>query len=94
MFQKNETCAALEECYLMSNIVDKVILRKRFSNSKYDFHVWSDDSHKGGEERHVVGVHTWCHIESKLRAYVLANSLTESGSGNHQSDVDYHVTKK
>ena len=36
MFQKNETCAALEECYLMSNIVDKVILRKRFSNSKYD----------------------------------------------------------
>ena len=93
MFQKNETCTALEECYLMSNIVDKVILRKRFSNSKYDFHLWSDDSHKGGEERHVVGVHTWCPLESKPRAYVLANSLTASGSGKHQSDVDYHVVK-
>ena len=43
---------------------DKLILRKRFSNSKYDFHLWSDDSHKGGEERHIVGVHTWCPLES------------------------------
>ena len=72
---------------------DKLILRKRFSNSKYDFHLWSDDSHKGGEERHIVGVHTWCPLESKSRAYVLANSLTASGSGKHQSDVDYHVVK-
>ena len=72
---------------------DKLILRKRFSNSKYDFHLWSDDSHKGGEERHVVGVHNWCPLENKPWAYVLANSLTTSGSGKHQSDVDYHVVK-
>ena len=65
----------------------------RYSYSEYDFHLWSDDSFKGGEERHVVGVHTWCPIESKPRAYVLANSLTASGSGKHQSDVDYHVVK-
>ena len=57
----------------------------------YDFHVWSDDSNKGGEERHVVGVHTWCPEINKPRAYVLANSLTASGSGKHQSDVDHHV---
>ena len=40
-----------------------------------------------------MGVHTWCPSESKPRAYVLANSLTASGSGKHQSDVDYHVVK-
>ena len=70
---------------------DKLILCKRFANSKYDFHVWSDDSNKGGEERHIVGVHTWCPENNKPRAYVLANSLTASGSGKHQSDVDHHV---
>ena len=70
---------------------DKLLLRKRFASSKYDFHVWSDDSNKGGEERHIVGVHTWCPEINKPRAYVLANSLTASGSGKHQSDVDHHV---
>ena len=53
-----------------------------YSYSEYDFHLWSDDSFKGGEERHVVGVHTWCPIESKPRGYVLGNSLTASGSEN------------
>ena len=70
---------------------DKLILLKRFRNSKYDFHIWSDDSNKGGEERHIVGVHTWCQETHKPRAYVLANSIVASGSGKHQSDVDYHV---
>ena len=45
----------------------------------------------GGEERHIVGVHTWCQETHKPRAYVLANSIVASGSGKHQSDVDYHV---
>ncbi|KAL9964792.1 hypothetical protein ACROYT_G028477 [Oculina patagonica] len=69
----------------------KLTLRKKFARSEYDFHVWSDDSNKGGEERHIVGVHTWCPEMNKPRAYVLGNSLTASGSGKHQSDVDYHV---
>ena len=72
---------------------DKLILRKRFASSQYDFHVWSDDSNKGGEERHIVGVHTWCPEIHKPRAYVLANSLTASGSGKHQSDVECHVVR-
>ena len=46
------------------------------------------------EERHVVGVHTCCPLESKPGAYVLANSLTASRSGKHLSDVYYHVVKK
>ena len=70
---------------------DKLILRKRFASSKYDFHVWSDDSNKGGEERHIVGVHTCCPEINKPRAYVLANSLTASGSGKHQSDPYQNV---
>ena len=72
---------------------DKLIVLKRFRNSKYDFHIWSDDSNKGGggEERHIVGVHTWCQETHKPRACVLANSIVASGSGKHQSDVDYHV---
>ena len=38
----------------------KLIFRKRFASSQYDFHIWSDDSNKGGKERHIniVGVHT------------------------------------
>ena len=70
---------------------DKLIVLKRFRNSKYDFHIWSDDSNKGGEERHIVGVHTWCQETHKPRGYVLANSIVASGLGKHQSDVDYHV---
>ncbi|PFX22700.1 Zinc finger MYM-type protein 1 [Stylophora pistillata] len=85
--------STLSDWNVLLGEADKLILLKRFSNSKYDFHLWSDDSHKGGEERHIVGVHTWCPIESKPRAYVLANSLTAGGSRKHQSDMDYHVVK-
>jgi len=53
----------------------------------------SDDSNKGGEERHIVGVHTWCAEINKPRAYVLSNSLTASGSGKHHSDVEYQVVR-
>ena len=39
--------------------VDKINLRTLFAASQYDFHLWADDPNKGGNERHVVGVHTW-----------------------------------
>ena len=40
--------------------VDKINLRTRFAASQYDSHLWADDSKKGGNERHAVGVpHTW-----------------------------------
>ena len=40
--------------------VDKINVRTRFAASQYDFHLWADDSKKGGNERHAVGVpHTW-----------------------------------
>ena len=40
--------------------VDKINLRTCFAASKYDFHLWADDSKIGGNERHAVGVpHTW-----------------------------------
>jgi len=70
---------------------DKLILRKRFAGSQYDFHVWSNDSNKGGKEQHIAGVHSWCPEINKPRAYVLGTSLTAIGSGKHQSDVEYHV---
>ena len=65
----------------------KLILRKRFSNSNYDFHLWSNDYHKGGKKRHIVGVYTWCPIESKPRANVLKNSLIVSGSCKNEYDI-------
>ena len=83
--------STLADWNILLGEADKIILRKRFASSRYDFHVWSDDSNKGGEERHIVGVHTWCPETNKPRAYVLGNSLTASGSGKHQSDVEYHV---
>ena len=38
-----------------------------------------------------MGVHTCCQETDKPRAYVLANSIVASGSGKHQSEVDFHV---
>ncbi|RMX54115.1 hypothetical protein pdam_00024808, partial [Pocillopora damicornis] len=48
-------------------------LKQKFEIAKKGY------SHKGREERHIMGVQTWCPIESKPRAYVLANSLRGSG---------------
>ena len=40
--------------------VDKINLRTCFAASQYDSHLWADDSKKGGNDRHAVGVlHTW-----------------------------------
>ena len=83
--------STLADWNILLGKADKLILRKRFASSQYDFHVWSVDSIKSGEERHIVGVHTWCPEINKARTYVLGNSLTASGSGKHQSDVEYHV---
>ena len=83
--------STLADWNILLGEADKLILRKKLASSRYDFHVWSDDSNKGGEERHIVGVRTWCPEINKPRAYVLGNSLTASGSGKHQSDVEYHV---
>lgn len=63
--------------------VDKLILCKRFVNSKYDFYVWSDDFNKGGEERYIVGVYIWCYEINKLRVYVFVNSIVVSGLGKY-----------
>lgn len=65
--------------YVLLGEADKLILQKRLARNKHDFHVWSDDSSKGGDERHIVGVHTWCQETDKPKAYVLANSIVASG---------------
>ena len=31
--------------------------------------LWADDSKKGGNERHVVGVHSWNSESQKLEGY-------------------------
>ena len=49
---------------------DKIDLRSRFSASKSDFHLWADGSNKGGDDRHVVGVHTWNNENKKLGGYI------------------------
>lgn len=38
---------------------DKITLRSTLKNSEFEIHIWGDDSHKGSEERHVFGSHTW-----------------------------------
>ena len=83
--------STLTDWNILLGEADKVILRKRFASSQYHFHVWSDDSNKGGKEQYIVGVHTLCPEINKPRAYVLGNSLTASGPGKHQSYVEYHV---
>ena len=68
--------------------VDKINLRTLFAASQYDFHLWADDSKKGGNERPAVGVpHTWNSESQKPEGYILGYSLLSSGS-------DYHIIKK
>ena len=74
--------------------VDKINLRTRFAASRYDFHLWADDSNKGGNERHVVGVHTWNSESQKPEGYILGYSLLSSGSGRDQAKADYHIIRK
>ena len=40
----------LSDWNVLLSEADKLILRKCFSNSKYDFHLWSNDYHKGGKK--------------------------------------------
>ena len=75
--------------------VDKINLRTRFAASQYDFHLWADDSKKGGNERHAVGVPHTCNSESqKPEGYILRYSLLSSGSGRDQAKADYCIIRK
>ena len=44
---------------------DKLILLKRFRNSKYDFHIWSDDSNKGGQGEETHNYSRGTHMVSR-----------------------------
>ena len=61
--------------------VDKINSRKRFSDNPYEFHIWADDSNKGGSDRHVVGVHNWNSELAMPQGIILRYSLISSGSG-------------
>ena len=73
---------------------DRINLRNRFSASKSDFHLWADDSNKGGNDRHAVGVHTWNNEAEKPEGLILGYSLVSSGSGKDQAEADFHVISK
>ena len=70
---------------------DKIHLRESFKASRYETHIWADDSNKGGSDRHVVGIHTWNKLTEKPEAYILGYSLISSGSGKDQAKADFHV---
>ena len=73
---------------------DRINLRNRFSASKSDFHLWADDSNKGGNDRHVVGFHTWNNEAEKPEGLILGYSLVGSGSGKDQAEADFRVISK
>ena len=56
--------------------------------------LWADDSKNGGNERHVVGVHTWDSESQKPEGYILEYSLLSSVSGRDQAKADYHIIRK
>ena len=73
---------------------DRINIGNRFSASKSDFHLWTDDSNKGGNDRHVVGVHTWNNETEKPDGLILGYSLVSSGSGKDQTEADFPVINK
>ena len=48
---------------------DEINLRTCFAASQYSIDLWADDSKKGGNERHVVGVHTLNSESQKPEGY-------------------------
>ena len=72
----------LSDWNVLSGEADKLISRKHFSNYKYDFHLRSDDSPTQVAKRGKWGHLHLVPTESKPRAYVIAKSLTASGSGS------------
>ena len=79
---------------LLLGEVDKIMLTELLSKTKYEIHLWGDDSHKNNEERHVFGVHTWHPQKHHPVRYVLGNLLTASGSGKDQAAVEFHTANK
>ena len=73
---------------------DKITLKSMLKHSEFEIHLWGDDSHKGSEERHVFGCHTWDQDRQHPVRYVLGNLLTASGSGRDQAQVEFHTANK
>ena len=73
--------------------MDKAILHDTLSTSPYDVAVFADDSNKKGEDRHMVGIHTWSSKHNCPVGYLLADTLVTSGKGEDQAKTDHHVLK-
>ncbi|XP_065178845.1 uncharacterized protein LOC135809422 [Sycon ciliatum] len=89
------TCSpsSLAKWNLLLGEVDKAILRDTLSSTPYDIAVFADDSNKKGEDRHMVGVHTWSAKRNCPAGYLLADTLVASGRGADQAKADHHILK-
>eukprot|EP00117_Sycon_ciliatum_P032485 scpid45126/ scgid25179/ len=83
--------SAITKWNVLLGEVDKQLLREVLTTTTSDIHVFADDSNKRGEDRHMVGVHTWSEEKQQPVTYVLANTLVASGSGKNQAMTDHNV---
>ena len=71
--------------------VDRINLADVLSSASSDICLFADDSNKGHDERHIVGVHVWSDsIESPV-GYILANTVIASTKGKDQAAADHHI---
>ena len=85
--------STLSEWNVILGEVDNMQLREKLESTLYDTYVFADDSNKGHEERHIMGVHTWSEPDQGPVGYVLANTLIATSSGKDQADADFHILK-
>ena len=71
--------------------VDRLNLRKELESTTSDICLFADDSNKGHEERHIMGVHLWSNKLEGPVGYVLTNSIIASTKGKDQAATDHHV---
>ena len=69
-------------------------MRTKFKDSPYEAHIWADDSNKGGNDRHLVGIQTWNNQAEKPEGSFLGYSLISSGSHEDQAKAEFHTIFK
>eukprot|EP00117_Sycon_ciliatum_P018933 scpid75139/ scgid17326/ len=71
--------------------VDRLNLSHVLATVDSDVCLFADDSNKGHDERHIMGVHVWSAQQNRPVGYILANTVIASSRGSDQASADHHI---
>ena len=85
--------ATVSSLNILLGEVDKAMLREELRTTLNSIHVFTDDTNKTGEDRHMVRIYASSEKKQKSITYALANILVDSSSGKDQAATDHHILK-